>query len=195
MFLTALWIFGLMFVLELPDKTMFATVIMASRARARNVVIGATTAFTVHMGIAVGAGGLLKLLHPTPKGIIMAILFLGGAAYLLFVPEKEEEEEGTREGQEEDAGTTWREIAGAFSVIFIGEFGDLTQIQAANLAAKHNWALVFIPSTLALALIAVIGAYGGMWITSRLPLVWIRRGGGLIFAGLGIYTIIDLLTA
>jgi putative Ca2+/H+ antiporter (TMEM165/GDT1 family) len=190
--LTALWIFALMFVLELPDKTMFATVIMASRARARNVVVGAASAFTVHMGIAVGAGGLLKLLHPTPKSIIMAILFFGGAAYLLFVPEKEEEEEGEREGRAEKPGSTWREIGGAFSVIFIGEFGDLTQIQAANLAAKHNWAIVFFPSVAALAAIAVMGAYGGKWITSRLPLEWIRRAGGAIFAGLGIWTVIGL---
>ena len=51
-----LGIFALMFVLELPDKTFLATVIMSTRARPAMVVIGGSVAMTMQMGIAVGAG-------------------------------------------------------------------------------------------------------------------------------------------
>lgn len=190
-------VFMLQFLLELPDKTMIAMIYMGTRARPLNVFIGGALAFTVHMGIAVGAGGLLTLLPPTPKEIVIATLFLVGAFYLLFVSEKEEEEEGEQEAQAEHPGKRWREMGTAFSVIFIGEFGDLTQIQAANLTVKYhevaNGALaVFIGSSLALILIAFLGAFGGKALVRILPLAKIRKIGGVVFLGMGIYTILQI---
>lgn len=190
-------VFLLQFLLELPDKTMIAMIYMGTRARPLNVFIGGALAFTVHMGIAVGAGGLLTLLPQTPKEIVIATLFLVGAFYLLFVSEKEEEEEGEQEAQAEHPGKRWREMGTAFSVIFIGEFGDLTQIQAANLTVKYhevaNGALaVFIGSSLALILIAFLGAFGGKALVRILPLAKIRKIGGVVFLGMGIYTILQI---
>ena len=205
MLLTILTVFILQFLLELPDKTMIAMIYMGTRARPLNVFIGGAVAFTVHMGIAVGAGGLLTLLPQTPKEIIIATLFLVGAFYLLFVSEKEEEEEGEKEAQAEHPGKRWREMGTAFSVIFIGEFGDLTQIQAANLTVKYNditkypelahghGALaVFIGSSIALVLISFLGAFGGKALVRVLPLAKIRKIGGVVFLGMGIYTILQI---
>ena len=79
-----LGVFALMFVLELPDKTMIATVVMSTKARSRNVALGASLGFVVQMGLAVAAGSLLTLLPHRIKDLIVAILFLGGAAYLLL---------------------------------------------------------------------------------------------------------------
>ena len=190
-------VFILQFILELPDKTMIAMIYMGTRARPLNVFIGGAVAFTVHMGIAVGAGGLLTLLPQTPKEIVIATLFLVGAFYLLFVSEKEEEEEGEKEAQAEHPGKRWREIGTAFSVIFIGEFGDLTQIQAANLTVKYNEVVngalaVFIGSSLALVLISFLGAFGGKALVRILPLAKIRKIGGVVFLGMGIWTIIQI---
>jgi Ca2+/H+ antiporter, TMEM165/GDT1 family len=188
---------ALQFLLELPDKTMIAMIYMGTRARPFNVFVGGALAFVVHMGIAVGAGGILTLLPQTPKEIVIAVLFLVGAFYLLFVSEKEEEEEGQEEAQAEHPGKRWREIATAFGVIFVGEFGDLTQIQAANLTVKYhdvtNGALaVFIGSSLALVLIAFMGAFGGKVLVRVLPLATIRKIGGVVFLGMGIWTIIQI---
>ena len=92
-----LGVFALIFVAELPDKTMIATLIMGSRSRPLLVWIGATAAFTFHAALAVLAGGLLALLpHAWVEGVT-ALLFAGGAAYLLLVSEEEEEEEGEEE--------------------------------------------------------------------------------------------------
>jgi len=192
---TFLGIFALMFLLELPDKTMIATVVMSTRSRPSSIVLGASSAFIVQMGIAVAAGGLISLLPVRAKYAVVAALFLGGAAYLLLVRESSVEKEGEKEAQAERAATRMREILTAFTVIFIGEFGDLTQIQAANFSAKTHQPLeVFIAGSLALVGVSFLGAYGGKMLQRFVPLAKIRVLGGLIFLGLGIYTLVQLAT-
>jgi putative Ca2+/H+ antiporter (TMEM165/GDT1 family) len=186
-------VFGLIFVLELPDKTLVATVVMSARARPRAVFAGASVAFVVHMAIAALAGGLLTRLPHTPKELVVGLLFLGGAGYLLFVPEKHEQREGTLEGEAEMRASAWREAVTAFSVIFVGEFGDLTQIQAANIVARTHQPLeVFVAASLALMSVAALGSFAGQSLVRIVPLARVRLVGGLIFAGLGAYTLISL---
>ncbi len=186
-----LGVFALIFVAELPDKTMIATLIMGSRSRPLLVWIGATAAFTFHAALAVLAGGLLALLpHAWVEGVT-ALLFAGGAAYLLLVSEEEEEEEGEEEVTAAPKGM--RPIATAFVVIFIGEFGDLTQILTANLAAKYQQPLaVFVGASAALAAVAAVGAFGGRMLLKVLPLAIIRKAGGVLLAGFAIYTVVTI---
>jgi Ca2+/H+ antiporter, TMEM165/GDT1 family len=184
-------VFALIFVAELPDKTMIATLIMGSRYRPLLVWIGATAAFALHAALAVAVGQLLQLLpHRWIEGVT-AVLFAVGAAYLLFVPEKVEEEEG-----EEEADTTRRgakTIGAAFLVILVGEFGDLTQILTANLAAKYHAPIqVFVGAFAALASVAALGAFGGRALLRFLPLTAIRKAGGVLLAGFAIYTLVRL---
>jgi Ca2+/H+ antiporter, TMEM165/GDT1 family len=187
-----LGVFGLIFVAELPDKTMIATLIMGSRSRPVLVWIGASAAFVFHAALAVIAGGLLaKLPHAWVEGVT-AVLFAAGAAYLLFVPEKEEEEEGEAEAASAPSGL--RPVATAFAVIFVGEFGDLTQILTANLAAKYNDPLaVFIGAAGALIAVAALGAFGGRALLRVLPLAVIRKAGGVLLAGFAVYTLVTLI--
>jgi putative Ca2+/H+ antiporter (TMEM165/GDT1 family) len=188
-----LGIFALMFLIELPDKTMIATVVMSTRARPSSIVLGASSGFVVQMGIAVGAGGLLTLLPVHVKDLIVALLFLGGAGYLLFSREEKAEEKGEHGAQSEQAATRFKEIATAFTVIFVSEFGDLSQIQAANLTVKTHQPLeVFLAASLALISVSFLGAYGGQFLQRVVPIKWIRRGGALIFGVLGIYTLVQL---
>jgi len=188
-----LGVFALIFVAELPDKTMIATLILGSRYRPVLVWIGATAAFGFHAGIAVLAGRLLALLPHRWVELVTALLFAGGAAYLLLVSEKEEEEEGLEEVETAPAGL--RPIATAFLVIFVGEFGDLTQILTANLAAKYHHPLsVFIGAFAALATVAAIGAFGGRAMLKVLPLAVVRKAGGVLLAGFAVYTLVTLVT-
>ncbi len=189
-----LGIIALMFVLELPDKTMIATIVMGTRARPLAVAIGSAVGFVVHMAIAVVAGTFLAKLPHTPKEIVVGLLFLGGAYYLLFHSEEEEMEKGEKEGEEEQRSTWLREALTAFTVIFIGEFGDLTQIQAANLSAKTGQPLeVFLASSIALIAISFVGGYGGRLLLRVVPLRAIRITGGGLFAGLGLWTLYGLV--
>jgi len=190
----ALTVFGVIFVAELPDKTMIATVVMGSRSSALPVWIGASLAFVVHMGIAAVAGKFLALLPHKLLEVIIMIVFLAGAAYLLFVPEKSELTKGEREAEKETPGSFVKVGSTAFAVIFIGEFGDLTQILAANFVAKsHEPWIVFLAASLALIAIAALGAFGGRSLVRILPLSRIRQGGGILLAGFGIYTLITLI--
>ena len=185
-------VFALIFVAELPDKTMIATLIMGSRNRPLLVWIGATAAFGIHAAVAVLAGRLLALLpHAWVEGVT-ALLFAGGAAYLLFVPEKKQEEIG--EDEAEDAPVGLRPIGTAFVVILVGEFGDLTQILTANLAARYHSPLsVFVGAFAALATVGAIGAFGGRALLRILPLGVIRKAGGVLLSGLAVYSLVTLV--
>ncbi len=189
-------IFALMFLLELPDKTMVATIVMSTRARPSSIVLGASAGFIVQMGIAVSAGGLISLLPVHAKDAVVAALFLGGAGYLLFVSGRKAEEQGEHEATPEHAATRLREILTAFGVIFVGEFGDLTQIQAANFSAKtHRPLEVFVAASAALVCVSFVGAYGGQLLQRVVPIAKIRVLGGLVFLGLGVYTLVQLATS
>ncbi len=191
-----LGIFALMFLIELPDKTMIATIVMSTRARPSSIVVGASAGFVVQMGIAVGAGGLLTLLPAHVKDLIVGVLFLGGAAYLFFSTESTAERIGEDRAKDEHPSTRVKEIVTAFSVIFVSEFGDLSQIQAANLTVKTHQPLeVFLAASIALISVSFLGAYGGQLLQRVVPLTWIRRGGGLVFLTLGLYTLISLATS
>ncbi len=185
-------VFALIVVAELPDKTMIATLIMGSRYRPVLVWIGATMAFAVHAALAVAVGQLLQLLPHRWIEAVTAVLFAGGAVYLLVVPEKQEEEEGEAEAETARRGA--RTVGTAFVVILVGEFGDLTQILTANLAAKyHEPAAVFIGAFAALATVAAVGAFGGRALLRFLPLAIIRKVGGALLAGFAVYTLVTLV--
>jgi putative Ca2+/H+ antiporter (TMEM165/GDT1 family) len=185
-------VFALVFVAELPDKTMIATLIMGSRSPPVLVWIGATLAFCIHAAVAVAVGQLLQLLPHRWIEAVTAVLFAAGAAYLLFVPEKKAEQEGEEEADQ--AVAKFKTVGTAFAVIFIGEFGDLTQILTANLAAKyHAPAAVFIGAFGALTTVAALGAFGGRALLRYLPLAVIRKVGGVLLAGFAIYSLVDLV--
>jgi len=67
---------------ELSDKTMFATLVLASRFRPLPVLAGVATAFAVQVAIAVAAGSLLSLLPREWVALTVAVLFALGAVLL-----------------------------------------------------------------------------------------------------------------
>src|SRR6202140_429584 len=96
-------VFPLIFFGELPDKTMFASLLLASRGRPLAVWVGAAFAFTVHVGIAGSVGvGLFRVLpHRAGDGLV-AVLFAVGAA-LAFLEKEAAEEQFAEEAVEETA--------------------------------------------------------------------------------------------
>jgi Ca2+/H+ antiporter, TMEM165/GDT1 family len=188
-------VFVVILIAELPDKSMIATLVMGSRSNPFFVWIGASSAFLVHTVLAVVAGKLLLLLPHTVLEIIVTVLFVGGALYLLFVPEKEEESKGEDEAEDEDrAAVGFRIAATAFGVIFIGELGDITQLLTINLVAKYHAPLeVGIGAGLAFITDAALGAFAGRALLRVLPLAKIRIAGGLVFLGFAGVTLYNLV--
>ena len=185
---TAIGVFALIFVAELPDKTMIAMLVLGSRSRPALVWAGSTVAFAVHVTVAVLVGHALALLPRTWVLGVSAALFGAGAVYLLLVPERTEEERGEREAQR--ARSAINVAGGAFVVILVGEFGDLTQLLTANLAARsHDPLSVGVGAFVALAAVAAVAAFGGRAMLRVLPLAVIRRAGGVILLGFAAYDI------
>jgi Ca2+/H+ antiporter, TMEM165/GDT1 family len=185
--------FGVIFVAELPDKTMIATIVLASRYRPLAVWVGAALAMVVNSAVAVLAGRLLELLPHRWVEAVVALLFAVGALYLFLVKEPTE----TQKGEEEaDTVRSARRVAlGAFTVIVVAELGDLTQILTANLAAHYHdpWS-VFVGSATALVSVMALGVIGGRALLRVLPLATIRKVAGTILAGFAIFTAVQAAT-
>src|SRR5215475_7308161 len=168
---------------------MFASLILSTRYRPLWVWAGAAAAFTVHMVIAVTVGQLLALLpHRVVDGIV-AGLFVAGAAYLWMIsfrPQHHEGAEAARMGA--PLASYWRVAGAAFTVIFLAEWGDITQLATANLAARYSPVLVFAGATLGLWAAAAVAVNVGAKSLEVIPLAWVNRITGTILLGLGIYS-------
>src|ERR1700678_3964384 len=87
-------VFGVTFVAELPDKSMFASLVLGTRYRPAYVWLGVAAAFAVHVILAVVAGGLLTLAPRSVVDFVTAALFLGGAVWMLRSAKEDENEPG-----------------------------------------------------------------------------------------------------
>lgn len=133
----ALLVFGVIFLAELPDKSMFATLVLGNRYPSFYVWLGASSAFFVHVIIAVAAAKLLTLLPHDLMEIVIGLLFLAGSI-LLFFGKHGAEDLAKHKPRPRDGHRPLKVFVTAFSVIFIGEWGDITQIATANYAAKYH---------------------------------------------------------
>ncbi len=191
-------VFGIILIAELPDKTMFASLMLGTRFAARWVFLGAAMAFVIHVLIAVTAGSLLGLLPHRVLDVIIAGLFLLGAAFMLHEARSPHTEaEGVAAAEETvGKGSALAPIATSFVVIFIGEWGDITQIATANLAAKyHDPVAVGIGATLGLwtaALLAI--SIGGSLLRVVSPAL-LHRVGAVIFLGFAVYSVVEAIRA
>ena len=138
---------ALIFVAELPDKTAFATLLLATRKHPLAIFIGVAMAFVIQSVVAVSFGSALGLLPRQWVSIGAAVLFIL-SAFLMWRRKDHEEENLHLENQKSNF---LRTIWSSFVVIFIAEWGDLTQLASATLAAEHKKPVtVFLAATLAL---------------------------------------------
>ncbi len=195
--------FALIFPAELPDKTFIATLVLSTRYRRLPVWLGVIAAFAVQCAIAVAAGGLLALL---PGRLVLGVTFLLFAAgsVLLLVsgfrarPQEdavaEEEEELENLPARVDSG--WRIWATSFVVLFTAEWGDLSQIFTAGMAARTGDPVsVFIGAWLALVTVAAIAVLIGGWLQQHVALWRIRIVSGLVLAALAVWTLVEFIQA
>lgn len=187
-------VFGVIFIAELPDKSMFAGLALSTRFRKRYVWAGAAAAFLAHVVIAVTAGHFMTLLPHKLLEAIVGTLFLLGAGLLLFG--KDEDESGERKKLAAETrgarDSLPRAFATSFTVIFLGEWGDITQIATANYAAKYHDPLgVGIAATLALWSVAGLGILLGGKLLDRVPARTLQRATAGILVLFAVYSFAD----
>jgi putative Ca2+/H+ antiporter (TMEM165/GDT1 family) len=179
----ALICFPVIFIGELPDKTMFASLLMATRGRPWQVWLGAAGAFVAHVVIAVtvGAAVFALLPHRVVEAVVAAV-FAFSAVY------------AWRSGVRDTGGVSAREarrhgtVATALLVIFLAEWGDITQILTANLAAHYHSPLsVAVGSVLALWAVAALAVLSGSALLRHLDVAVVRKVTAVALLALAAY--------
>ena len=181
--------FGVVFLAELPDKTMFATVVLATRyRRPLAVVTGVTVAMAVHSVLAVAVGEALRHLPRTPTQLGVAALFVGGGVLLL------------RSGDDNDDVQAvpvhgWWGVVGRTAVIIgIAEFGDFTQLATIGIVADRGYPVaVAAGSLVAHIVVATLAVLAGRWLERRLPVRTVQRAAGVLFIVFGVLTAVSAI--
>jgi Ca2+/H+ antiporter, TMEM165/GDT1 family len=185
-------VFPIIFIGELPDKTMFASLVMSTRGSPLRVWMGAASAFTLHVAIATTIG--VALFHVLPRRAVdsvVAVLFLAGAALALNEGLKERRRERRQESlvEKEERSFGKRAFVTAFVVIFLAEWGDLTQILTANLAARYHSALsVGVGSLLALWAVSGIAVVSGQGLLRLVKVTTVRYVTAVVLLALAGYS-------
>ena len=186
--------FALTFLAELPDKSMFASLVLATRYQPAWVWAGAAAAFAVQMVIAVTAGQLLTLL---PHRLVLAVtagLFLAGSAYLWAASLRTGDRDGADAARQGGRAPSFLRVAGmSFGVVFLAEWGDITQLSTASLAARYDPLLVFAGATLGLWAVTAVAVSIGAKSLGLVPMAWVRRITAAIMLALGAYTALAVI--
>jgi len=195
---TAAIVFGAIFFVELPDKTFIATLVLATRFRPLHVWVGVCLAFLVQTLVAVSVGGLLAQLPRRPVEAFAALMFLVGGIILLRGAGKADEEEAETEEEFSTKGaataTGLKAVAVSFSVLFLAEWGDLSQLLTASMVLRfHEPLSVFVGAFAALATVSALGAVIGRALLARVRLSTIRRIGGGVCLLLALVSVLQIL--
>ncbi|MFD4140343.1 TMEM165/GDT1 family protein [Streptomyces sp. NPDC058572] len=182
--------FGVVFLAELPDKTALAGLMLGTRYRASYVFAGVATAFAVHVALAIAAGSVLTLLPHRLVQAVVGLLFLAGALMLLL-----KKSDGEEEHIKAPADQSFWKVSGAgFMLILVAEFGDLTQIMTANLAARYDSPVsVGLGAVLALWAVAGMGILGGRTLMKYVPLRLITRVAACLMLALAGFSLYEAL--
>jgi len=186
--------FILVLPVELPDKTLFASLVLATRFPPLPVFVGVGAAFGVQVAIAVTAGSLLSLLPEALVSAVVAVLFLVGAVILWRSATSGPEEEELDETKQ--ATSFFRVAAISFGVLFAAEWGDLSQLATAGLAARYDEPLsVFIGAWAALLVVSGLAVFLGKKLADRLPIALIRRVAAGLFVVFAVFAIVETVRA
>ena len=178
-------VFGVIFIAELPDKTAVAALVLATRHRPLPVFLGTALALVVQSVVAVAAGGILSLLPARPVHIAAGLVFLVSAVFMWRRDEEEEESTDANDTgkPEEFRRALWK----SFLVVFIAEWGDLTQLGTAALAARYKAPLtVFFAASAALCLVAALAVFLGNRLSTVIHPRHTQRAAAVVFVLLGI---------
>jgi len=166
---------------ELPDKTVLACLILSSRYRPGFVFTGAAAAFAAQVVLAVAAGGLISLLPHHVVEALAAAAFAVGAVLLWRHGGNDGEDADEDVGRDGVRDGFWPVAAMSFAVVFLAEFGDLTQFMTVSLAARyHDPLAVGIGATLALWVAAGAAIVVGWRLLKVIPVKWLTRGAAII---------------
>jgi putative Ca2+/H+ antiporter (TMEM165/GDT1 family) len=190
--------FATIFVVELPDKTFIAALVLSTRYKPIAVWVGVGLAFLVQTLVAVTAGTLVTFLpDDLIKAVAIAIFLIGAVVLFRTAPgadagEKVQEEEYAAKAV--DARTGLKAVTASFLVLFAAEWGDLSQLLTISLVAQyHDHVSVFIGAWLALLTVSGLAVIAGRVLLRYMRLSvlhYIGAGVCLVLAGVTLYEVL-----
>jgi putative Ca2+/H+ antiporter (TMEM165/GDT1 family) len=188
---------------ELGDKTFFIGMILATRHPRRWVFLGVTGALLLMTVLSVLIGQVATLLPPVVVNGLTVALFFGFGLKLLYdalrmkgpgsLEDEHIEALEAVEKREQAAAvrTTPGVVSEAFTLTFVAEWGDRTQLATIALAAAQHPVGVVLGATLGHAICAAIAVICGKLIAGRISERWLTLIGGLLFILFGIIAAIE----
>jgi Ca2+/H+ antiporter, TMEM165/GDT1 family len=192
--------FGAIFVVELPDKTFIATLVLSTRFRPVLVWIGVGLAFAVQTLVAVALGKAAALLPDDLVQVGTAVMFLVGAVILLRTAASADEDEAESESEyaakvSTSAGGAAKAIATSFVVLFAAEWGDLSQLLTLSLVAKYDDPVsVFIGAWGALLTVSGLAVIVGRVLLNHVKLSVLHYVGGGVCVLMAALTLWEMTT-
>jgi Ca2+/H+ antiporter, TMEM165/GDT1 family len=190
--------FASIFVVELPDKTFIAALVLSTRYRGLLVWIGVGLAFMVQTLIAVSVGKAVTFLPTDLVHGVAGLIFLVGAFLLLReAPKADAEEQETEEEFAAKATTTrtgFAAITASFLVLFAAEWGDLSQLLTISLVGRYDDPVaVFLGAWGALLAVSGLAVVSGRFLLRHVRLSVIHYIGAAVCLMLAGVTAYELL--
>ncbi|HTW18226.1 MAG TPA: TMEM165/GDT1 family protein [Nocardioides sp.] len=177
--------FGAIFLVELPDKTFLATLVLATRYRPILVWIGVGLAFAVQTTVAVLLGHAVSFLPESVVQAAAAVMF-GIGAVLLFRESRAhrreaEADDGSEFVEKAKPATGFGAVVASFLVLFAAEWGDLSQLLTISLVARYEAPFeVWLGALGALLAVSGLAVLAGRWLMQRIKLHVLFAIGGTV---------------
>src|SRR3954452_18298957 len=192
--------FAAIFVVELPDKTFIAALVLSTRYRPLAVWLGVGLAFGVQTLVAVTVGALATLLPDVLiKSVALAIFLIGAVVLFRTAPgadaaEKEQEEEYAAKSTEDRSFV--KAAVASFLVLFAAEWGDLSQLLTISFVGRFNDHLnVFIGAWSALLVVSGLAVAAGRVLLRYMRLSLLHYLGAAVCLLLAAVTLVEIVHA
>lgn len=174
--------FFMVFLAEMGDKTQLIAMMFATRYPWPKVMLGIFFASVANHLLAITAGHYLNgLINQDIIQLATAVIFILCGLLMFWSSDDDEESSPILKNR----GI----VLTVFTVFFLGEFGDKTQLAAFTLAAQTGgsiW-LILAGTTSAMLAASAIGIFLGTVLQKYCKGAWLKYLGALLFIGLGLH--------
>jgi putative Ca2+/H+ antiporter (TMEM165/GDT1 family) len=190
--------FGAIFIVELPDKTFIAALVLSTRYPPLAVWLGVGLAFGVQTLVAVTVGALATLLPDTlVKVVVIAIFVIGAIVLLRTAPgadAAEKESEAEFEARAAEPRSFLKAAVASFLVLFAAEWGDLSQLLTISFVTRyHDHVNVFLGAWLALLTVSGLAVVAGRVLLRYLRLSLLHYIGAAVCLLLAVLTTVEVV--
>lgn len=186
--------FGAIFVVELPDKTFLATLVLATKYRPILVWLGVGAAFAVQTTVAVLLGHAASLLPENVVRVVVMLMFLAGAVILVREGRSHQQDSGEEFAASAKDVTGFRAVLASFLVLFAAEWGDLSQLLTISLVARYHAPVsVFVGALAALLLVSGLAVLAGKTLLRFVALHVLHYVGAAVCLVLAVLTLVEIL--